>query len=40
LMLIKGLFDMLLPAIVICGGYIASICLIAWKTKFFESYFD
>jgi uncharacterized membrane protein len=40
LMLVKGMFYMLLPAIVICGGYILSICLIAWKTKFFESYFD
>jgi uncharacterized membrane protein len=40
LMLVKGLFYMLLPATVICGGYILSICLIAWKTKFFDSYFD
>ena len=40
LMLVKGLFYMLLPAFAIVAVYISSICLIAWKTKFFDSYFD
>jgi len=40
LMLVKGLFYMLLPAFAIVGVYVSSICLIAWKTKFLDSYFD
>jgi len=40
LVLVKGMFYMLLPAFAIVGAYVASICLIAWKTKFVDSYFD
>lgn len=40
LMLVKGLFYMLIPAFAIIGVYVSSICLIAWKTNFLESYFD
>jgi uncharacterized membrane protein len=40
LMLIKGLFYMLLLAFAIGGVYVSSIVLIAWKTKFLDSYFD
>jgi len=40
LMLIKGLFYLFLQGLAIVGVYVLSICLIAWKTKFFDSYFD
>ena len=39
-MLVKGLFYLFLYAFAIVGVYVLSICLIAWKTKFFDSYFD
>jgi uncharacterized membrane protein len=40
LMLVKGWFYMLLLAIAIGGVYVLSICLVAWRTKLLDSYFD
>ena len=40
LMLVRGLFYLFLQGLAIVGVYVLSICLIAWKTKFLESYFD
>jgi len=40
LMLVKGMFYMVLHALAILGAYIFSIYVIAWKTKFLDSYFD
>jgi len=40
LMLVKGLFYLFLCALAILGAYIFSIYVIAWKTKFLDSYFD
>lgn len=40
LMLVKGWFYMLLLAFAIGGVYVLSICLVAWKTKLLDSYFD
>ncbi len=39
-LLFKGLFLLFLQALAIAGVYILSFCLIAWKTKFYETYFD
>jgi len=40
LMLVKGMFYLFLYALAILGAYIFSIYVIAWKTKFLDSYFD
>lgn len=40
LLLVKGMFFLFLQALAMLGGYIFSICIIAWKTKFFDTYFD
>jgi len=40
LMLVKGMFYLFLQALAIFGAYIFSIYVIAWKTKFLDSYFD
>ena len=40
LMLVKGLFYLFLYALVIVGFYFLSVCIIAWKTKFLDTYFD
>ena len=40
LMLVRGLFYLFLQGLAIGGVYVLSVCLIAWKTKFFDSYFD
>jgi len=40
LMLVKGMFYPFLHALAILGAYIFSIYVIAWKTKFLDSYFD
>jgi len=40
LMLIKGMLYLFLLALAVLGGYIFSIYIVAWKTKFLDSYFD
>jgi len=40
LMLVKGMFPLFPYALAILGAYIFSIYVIAWKTKFLDSYFD
>ena len=40
LMLVKGMFYLFLYALAILGAYIFSIYVIAWKTRFLDSYFD
>ena len=40
LVLVKGMFYLFLCALVILGAYIFSIYVIAWKTKFLDSYLD
>jgi len=40
LMLVKGMFYLFLYALAILGAYILSIYVIAWKTRFLDSYFD
>jgi len=40
LMLVKGMFYLFLHALAILGAYIFSVYVIAWKTRFLDSYFD
>ena len=40
LMLVNGMFYLFLYALAILGAYIFSIYVIAWKTRFLDSYFD
>lgn len=40
LMLIKGMFYLFLCALAIFGAYVFLIYVIAWKTKFLDSYLD
>lgn len=40
LLLVKGMFNLFLYAIAIFGFYVFSIYIIAWKTKFLDTYFD
>lgn len=40
LMLVKGMFYLFLLALAMVGAYIFSVYVIAWKTKFLDSYFD
>jgi len=40
LMLVKGMFSLFPYALAIIGAYVFSIYVIAWKTKFLDSYFD
>jgi len=40
LVLVKGMFYLFLQALAILGCYIFSIYIVAWKTKFLDSYLD
>lgn len=40
LMLVRGVFSLFPYALAIIGAYVFSIYIIAWKTKFLDSYFD
>lgn len=40
LMLIKSMLYLFLQALAVLGGYFFSIYIVAWKTKFLDSYFD
>jgi len=40
LLLVKGMFNLFLYGIAILGVYVFAIYIIAWKTRFLDTYFD